>query len=216
MAKMTRKDILNAPDEFVTTTSTIMKWTKENPLKLAAITAIVVVLIASSTGFYYWKMNRETASMLAYNAAYNNSQMTLQVIDTYPDTKAGKLSRLRLARLSYGQKEYSMAVDHSQEFINSWAYEDVFYWEGMLIMAASFIGMDTPDKAIPILEECINNSPQDIQDQALFYKAQALISLNRDDEARQSLLKISENYQDIAKISLAQLEPSPTETPDAE
>jgi len=216
MAKMTRKDLLNAPDEFVTTTSTFVRWTKENPLKLAAITAIVVVLIAGSTGFYYWKKNRETSSMLAYNAAYNNSQMTLQIIDTYPDTKAGKLSRLRLARLSYGQNEYSMAVDHAQEFINSWAYEDVFYWEGMLIMAASYMGMGTPDKAIPVLEECINNAPANIQDQALFYKAQALIGLSKHDEARQSLLKISESYQDIAKISLAQLEPSPTETTDAE
>ncbi|MBN2297552.1 MAG: hypothetical protein JXM72_03105 [Deltaproteobacteria bacterium] len=216
MAKMTRKDLLNAPDEFVTTTSTIVKWTKENPLRLAAITTIVVVLITSGIGFYYWKTNRESTAMLAYTAAYNNSQMTLQVIDDYPDTKAGKLSRLRLAGQAYGQNEYTMALNHSQEFISSWGHEDIFYWEGILIMSASYLGLDTMDKAIPLLEECIANSSGNIRDQALFYKAQALIGLNKNDEAMQSLMKISDAYQDIAKISLAQLEQSPGEITDAE
>jgi len=215
MAKMTRKDLLNKPDEFLTTTSTVMMWSKENPLRLAAITTIVVVLVVSVAGFYYWKSNRESTAMLAYIAAYNNSQMTLEVIENYPETKAGKLSRLRLAGQAYGQDEYTMALNHSREFINSWGHEDIFYWEGLLIMAASYMGLNTMDKAIPLLEECIASSPVNIRDQALFYNAQAQAGLNKHDEARQSLMKISDAYQDLARISLAQLEESPGERTDA-
>jgi tetratricopeptide (TPR) repeat protein len=216
MAKMTRKELLNAPDEFVTTTSTIVKLIKENPLRLASIAAIIVILITSGIGFYYWKTNRERSAMIAYNNAYDNSQLTLQVMQNYADTKAGKLSKLRLAVLAYKQNEYSMALDHAQEFINGWGHEDIFYWDGILVMAASYMEQQTTDKALPLLNDCVENAPEHIRDQALFYKAQALLGIGKKEEAREALITISDKNQDIAKISLAQLENNTRETTDAE
>jgi hypothetical protein len=215
MAKMTRKEFLNAPDEFVTTTSTVLKWIKENPLRLAIITVIAVTLITSGFGFTYWKSKRENHAMLAYNTAYNNSQMSLQVMQDYADTKAGKLSKLRLASLSYGQKDYAMTLNYANDFINGWGQEDLFYWQGILIIASSNIEQNTTENALPPLSDCIKNAPENIRDQALFYNAQALMKLDRRDEARESLVKISQNYQDLAKISLAMLEKHPGETTDA-
>ncbi|TFH48924.1 MAG: hypothetical protein E4G89_05555 [Methanothrix sp.] len=216
MAKMTRKELLNAPDEFVTTTSTIVKLIKEKPLRLATIAAIIVILITSSIGFYYWKTNRERSAMLAYNNAYNNSQLTLQVTQDYADTKAGKLSKLRLAVLAYNQNEYAMAIDHTQEFINGWGHEDIFYWDGILVMAASYMEQHATDKALPLLNDCVKNAPAHIKDQALFYKAQVLMVAGKKEEAREALINISDKYQDIAKISLALLEDYTRETTDAE
>jgi len=206
MAKMTRKELLNAPDEFVTTTSTLVKLIKENPLRIASIAAIIVILITSSIGFYYWKTNREHSAMLAYNNAYNNSQLTLQVMQNYADTKAGKLSKLRLAVLAYNENDYTMALDHAEDFINGWGHEDIFYWDGILVMAASYMEQSSTDKALPLLTDCAENAPQHIKDQALFYKAQALMAVGKKEEARKALISISEKNQDIAKISLAQLE----------
>ena len=216
MAKMTRKELLNAQDEFVTTTGTIVKLIKENPLRLAAITAIIVVLITSGIGFYYWKSNREQSAMLAYNNAYNNPQLTLQVMQDYADTKAGKLSRLRLAGIAYNEGDYTMALNYANEFINSWGHEDIFYWDGIVVIAASYIELNDTEKGLSLLDDCIENAPGHIRDQALFYKAQALISLGKNEEARQSLMKISEKNQDIAKISLALIDKNTRETTDAE
>ena len=216
MAKMTRKELLNAQDEFVTTTGTIVTLIKENPTRVAAITAIIVILVVSGTGFYYWKSNKERSSMLAYNNAYNNSQLTLQVMQDYADTKAGKLSRLRLAGMSYNEGEYTMALNYANEFINSWGHEDIFYWDGILVMASSYMEQDATDKALPLLNDCVENAPEHIKDQALFYKARTLMSTGQQEEAREALMKISEQNQDIAKISLAQLENYTRETTDAE
>ena len=216
MAKMTRKELLNAPDEFVTTTNTVLTLIKENPLRLATIAAIIVILFTGSIGFYYWKTNREHSAMLAYNNAYNNSQLTLQIMQDYADTKAGKLSRLRLASLAYDQGDYTMALDYAHEFINRWGREDIFYWDGILVMAASHMEQHATKKALPLLDDCVDNAPEHIKDQALFYKAQALMDIGKTDEAKKSLLKISEKNQDIAKISLALLENYTEETTDAE
>ena len=216
MAKMTRKELLNAPDEFLTTTSSIVKLIKENPVRIATIAAIIVILITSTFGFYYWKTNRERSAMLAYNNAYNNPQLTLQVMQNYADTKAGKLSKLRLAVMAYNENDYTMALDHAQEFINGWGQEDIFYWDGILVMAASYMGQDAPDKALPLLNDCVENAPEHIKDQALFYKARTLMSTGKQEEAKEALMKISDQNQDIAKISLAQLENYTRETTDAE
>ena len=206
MAKMTRKELLNAPDEFVTTTSTAVKWIKENPARFASITTIIIVIIISGIGFYYWKTNRDINSMLAYSNAYNNSGLTLQVMQEYADTKAGKLSQLRLARLAYEQKDFPMAVNYTDDFINSWSHEDIFFWEGMLIMASAYMEQDKKDKALALLDQCTDKAPEHIRDQALFFRAQVLIGLERNDEAKESLKEISDNYQDIAQITLANLE----------
>lgn len=215
MAKMTRKELLNAQDDFVTTTGTIVTLIKKNPLRLAAVAAIIIVLITSGTGFYYWKSNRERSAMLAYNNAYNNSQMTLQVIQDYADTKAGKLSRLRMADLAYSKADYSMALNYGNDFINTWGHEDIFYWDGIITIAASYMELGEKEKGLPLLDDCIKSAPEYIQDQALFYKAQALIALGKNDDAKQSLMKISEQNKDIAEISLALIDKNTGETTDA-
>jgi membrane protein DedA with SNARE-associated domain len=51
-AKTTRKDLLNAPDEFISTTRSAVKWIKENPSRFAVAVAIIVVVLASGVGFY--------------------------------------------------------------------------------------------------------------------------------------------------------------------
>lgn len=91
MAKTTRKDLLNAPDEFISTTRSAVKWIKENPSRFAVAVAIIVVVLASGVGFYSWKMDREYSAMLALSTSGDSYQTTLDVVQSYADTRAGKL-----------------------------------------------------------------------------------------------------------------------------
>lgn len=205
MAKATRKDLLNAPDEFITTAGSAVKWIKENPTRFAVLTTVVVVVLAGSIGFYYWKTNRENSAMVEYGNAWDSSRKTLEVIQNYADTRAGDLSRLRLARMALQEKNPKTAIDYAQEFVNEWGRKDGFYRQGILILAAAYLDRREFDKALPILEDGIKGAPENIKDQALFYKAQALIGLGKKDEARKALSGISEDYRDIAAPSLAAL-----------
>ncbi len=206
MAKASRKDLLNAQDEFITTTSSAAKWVKENPLRFAVMAAIVFVVFASSIGFYHWKTSRESSAMIAYSNAANSSQLTLDVIQRYSDTKAAKLARLRLAQMAYSEKDFTMALDYAQKFVNGWGREDTFHWQGVMIMAATYMDQQDFEKAMPLLEDCIKKSPENIKDHALFFKSQALLALGKNEEARKALVQISENYRDVAAPTLASLE----------
>jgi predicted negative regulator of RcsB-dependent stress response len=117
MAKTTRKELLNPQDEFITTTSATVKWIKENPSRFAIIVTIVLAVFASGIGFYHWKTSREDSAMLAYSNTSKSSQGTLDVLQTYGDTNAGKLAKLRLARMSYNENNPKMASDYARGFV---------------------------------------------------------------------------------------------------
>lgn len=203
MTRMKRKDLLNAPDEFVTTTSTVLTWIKENPQRFAIGVIIIIALVVGGYGFYYWKTSKELDGMHAYMQAAGNSQLTLQVAQEYSDTKAGKLSKLRLARMSYDQGNQKMAISYAGEFIDSWGQKDIFHWQAVLIMATAYMQQKEMAKSLPLLDDCIENAPKGIRDQALFLKAGAQVAMGKSNEAKQTLSKVSESYRDIAKILLA-------------
>ncbi len=215
MARITRKDILNTPDEFITTTSSLLAWIKEHPQQFIIGAVVIVCILAGGYGIYYWKTNRELDGMNAYMKASNNPQMSLQVAQEYSDTKAGKLAKLRLARLSFEQGNQKMALAYADEFINKWADKDTFHWQAILITAGAYLQQNEPAKAIPILDTCIENASKDLKDQALFLKANALIAMGKGGEARHYLSAVSENYSEMAKTLLASLGPSTSATPNA-
>jgi tetratricopeptide (TPR) repeat protein len=206
MAKTTRKELLNAPDEFITTTSTTVKWIKENPVRFGVSVAVAIVVFAGVFGFYHWKTSRDNEAMIAYSHAWSSSQLTLEVVQKYGDTDAAKLAKLRLARMAYNEKNPKMALSYAQEFLGGWGDEDVYHWEGVLIQGAAQALLKDYGKAVASFDECIKSAPQNFKDQALFSKAQALIALGKKDEARKALEAISASYRDVALPVLASLE----------
>ena len=206
MAKTTRKDLLNAPDEFITTTRSTIQWIKENPTRFITLVTIVVVVLASGIGFYSWKTGRERSAMSALSSAGDNPQITADLAQSYADTKAGKLARLRLASLSYREKNSSAAIDHAKEIINDWGQKDIFHWQAILILAAAHLDRQQPERALEYLSKALVSMPENYRDQALFYKANALIALGRHQEAAETLAQVSESYRDIILPALASLE----------
>ena len=203
MARMTRKELLNSPDEFVTTTTNTITWIKENPLLFAVSAAVIICVVAGGFGFYYWDQSRKSESIRAYMQAEGNSQMTLQVAQNYAGTAAGKLAKLRLARMSYDQGNLKMAINYAEDFSNNWGKKDIFFWESSLLTSAAYLKQNQAAKALPLLEDCIKEAPKEIKDQALFLKASALISMNKTNEAKETLKSISDNYRELTKTMLA-------------
>jgi predicted negative regulator of RcsB-dependent stress response len=209
MAQMKRKDLLKGPDEFVTTTSSVLVWIKEHPAQFAAGALIILCILAGGYGFSYWKTSREHTAMNEYVKATDDSQLTLKVAQDFSDTKAGKLAKLRLARMAFDQGDGKMALSHANEFMDSWSRKDALHWQAALIIAGTHINQKEPAKAVGLLDECIDSASTDLRDQALFLKASALITLGKPAEARQVLNAVSENYQELAKVVTASLGPLP-------
>ncbi|HDP26294.1 MAG TPA: tetratricopeptide repeat protein [Deltaproteobacteria bacterium] len=202
MAKSTRKELLSPTDEFITATSSLLNWIKENPTRFISIVVVVAVLFISGFGFYSWKTHREDTAMVAFIEAFEDPAKTLEIAQSYANTRAGKLAKLRLARMAYSQGDSAMAVSHAEDFINKWGRQDMFYWNAVLIMSLAYMEQNAFDTSLALLEKCIRNGPDVIRDQALFYKATASISQGKNEEAAEALKTISGWFRDIALVTL--------------
>jgi predicted negative regulator of RcsB-dependent stress response len=226
MVNVTRKELLKEPDEFMTTTGKILKWIKENPKRSFTVIIVVVLVLGGGLGFYYWRTSREQAAMTAYIKAGSDVKLNADIARKYTDTKAGKLSKLRLAGFSYAKGDNAEAIKTANEFIDSWGSEDVLFYESMMIMAMGYMGQKDMAKAIDVLDKCIKGAPEVLRDQAMFFKAVALKSMGKKQDAMKILQGmvqeqpqstegkkgtpdenkgITSAYRDLAKITLSDM-----------
>jgi len=183
MANVTRKELLKEPDEFITTTSSIMKWIRENPRRFAAGVTILLLILAAGFGLYFWKNYREQTAMSAYIKAGSDAKRVSEVAGAYADTKAGKLSKLRLAGLAYAKGDTAEAIRNAGEFIDTWGSEDILVYQAMLIMARAYMDRKEYAKALPSLDSCITGAQGVVKEEAMYTKAVALKALGKNKEA---------------------------------
>jgi len=200
---MTRKDTLNGPDEFVSTASTVLAWVKEHPANAAVVAAVVLGILVSGLGLYYWKTTRERDAMNAFLKATDEYEMTLGVTKDFAGTRADRLAHLRLARMNYDKGDYARALSLAETFIDEWDSSDVFNSQALLIAAACHMREKRFDKAEALLDTCIASATGLLRDQALFLKGSLLLDQGKTPEARQVLQTVSDSYRDLARSALA-------------
>jgi len=210
MANVTRKELLKEPDEFITTTSSIMKWIRENPRRFAAGLTILLLILAVGFGLYFWKNYREQTAMSAYIKAGSDAKRVSEVAGAYTDTKAGKLSKLRLAGLAYAKGDTAEAIRNAGEFIDTWGSKDILFYQSMLIMALAYMDRKEPAKALPSLDTCIAGGQGIIKQEALYYKAMALKAQGKNKDAAQILGDLLKQTEQAGPSSQDLFQPEPT------
>lgn len=227
MANKSTKELLKQPDEFMSTAGSVFRWIKSNPQKFISGLLVVVVISGSAFGWYGWHVRNESAAMSAFLKTSTDVKQLSEIVNRYSDTKAGKLSNLRLACISYERGNYDDAIKHANEFIDSWGSKDSLFYQSMLIMASGYMSKKEYDKAVAALDKCSVKAPEEIRSQALYYKAMALKDLGKAKEAQEVLtsmtdasardaseetkksktkLPVSVQYREYAKIALADLD----------
>jgi tetratricopeptide (TPR) repeat protein len=191
MASIDRKELLNTQDSFITNTGTIIQWIKNNPMKFISGILIVVVIAGGISGFVYWKTSRENTAISLLSKAGDDSKLIGDVAGKYADTKAGKISKLRLAGIAYDKADFKEAIKNADDFIDSWGAKDMLFYQAMMLRAMSYMEINDYPKAIEALEKCEKGSPEDIKNQAMFYRAVELNASGKKNEAIELLKKLS-------------------------
>jgi tetratricopeptide (TPR) repeat protein len=226
MANIERKELLNTQDSFITGAGSIARWIKGNPVRFASAVIAVIVVAGGISGFFYWKTLNESKALSKYTNAQNDEKVIKDIASKYSHTKAGKLSLLKLAELSFEKGNYKDAIKNSDEFIQRWGNNDILYYQGLMLKAISHMELKDHDKAIEDLDKCINSDSDLIRQQAMFYKATELNASGSKAQAVELLKKLSaeqpkaagkkksdilkpesdlSEYQELAKSALSQI-----------
>ena len=79
--RINRKQLLNEPDEFITTTTRVINWAKENPRHLIVGTCILFVVAASISIFAYYRQRQANMAETLLGQSLAKYQTTMESQD---------------------------------------------------------------------------------------------------------------------------------------
>jgi predicted negative regulator of RcsB-dependent stress response len=122
--KISKKELLKKPDEFITLSTRALNWAKENYFTVIGVTAGLVLILALYFGYSAYRNRQERlghekyfSSLEAVNPDQKLKQLE-EIIRDYPRTKAAQSARVSAGHLYYQKKDFPRAVSSYQAALN--------------------------------------------------------------------------------------------------
>ena len=219
-SKVSRKELLNKPDEFISKTARAIIFAKEHEkqLQYIGIAIVVLVLIWIGTSTYMGRVNKkgQEAFNIAYFSITNNIATGIddtklneseglfkQVTDNYGMSKAATLALPELAYIKYMQKEYDAAIDLYQQFQDEISADDPYQSLTNLALAVCFEEKGDMDNAINILEQITEGEADYFKEQAMLNLSRIYSLANQEDKSQEMLKDFVEKYQQSPFLAIA-------------
>jgi len=215
--RVSRKELLKGPDEFLTFSTRAIVFVREHSRQFEycgmAIAAIFLIYLGISTYLKYIdRKGQEAYNIAYYNVVKNMSpdadqkklqeseELFNQVIEKYGLSKVSKLALPEAAFLNFREKRYDEAIVRYQKFLDKVSDSDEASYQSLAKMALASCYEEKGDLqiAMGILEQ-LTTSPD------IFLREQAMLSLARVYRLSHKL----EKSREILKEFVEQFQTSP-------
>ena len=115
--KLTRKELLKEPDEFLTITGRVIRYTREHPRPVTVGCALVVIVVLAGRSFYYHQKNREVRSHELFDQVSREYEVAVQSPQQPTPQKLDKL----LAEFDSLAREYNLLSRRRNGVALQWA-----------------------------------------------------------------------------------------------
>jgi FimV-like protein len=219
--RVTRKQLLKGPDEFLTFTEKAALFIREHDREfkyiVGAVAAIILIYLGVNTGIGYINKKGQSAYNMAYKlmAAQNTdlspeseeleqaAELFQKVLDDYGLSKASRLALPELAYIKMVEKKYDEAIPLYQEFLDKATKNSPYQSLAQIAIAACYEAMGEFEQAIEILNQVTAQADDLFKEQALFSLARIYRLAGQQDKAKESLEEFVEKYQTSPFLPLA-------------
>jgi tetratricopeptide (TPR) repeat protein len=218
--RVTRKQLLKEPDEFITTTGNLIKWAQEHKRQLLVGCGLFVgALILTVSYGYYQQIQSDKASLLYHQAMvkYQNAggekdpaaalgaaRSDLERLsDQYRGQPAGKLGRVLFANLSLASQAQDEAVSIYTSALNDFG-SDIslanFIHNGL---GAAYSRNGDFDAAIEHYEKIVSSTSAVLKDSALFHLGRLYEAMGQTDKSQEAYRQLSTDFPDSMFAEIA-------------
>jgi predicted negative regulator of RcsB-dependent stress response len=130
--KISRKDLLKKPDEFITLSTRTLNWVKDNYIKVIWFGSGFVLLVTLYFGYTAYRNRQER---LGHEKYFSSLEVTdpdqklkqlEEILKDYPGTKAAQSAWVMAGHLYYQKKDFSRAVSSYQSALNNGKFPPTF------------------------------------------------------------------------------------------
>jgi tetratricopeptide (TPR) repeat protein len=217
--KITRKQLLKEPDEFLTVSSKLIRFSVEYNKQISLALSVLFVLIVVVLGIRYFSNKAEDNAFAMLekavakyesilkdkdpNMAYREVENDFQrILKKYSGKKGGDLAKVTYANICYNAGDYDKAIElfHTtmDDFDKNPALEDLI----LIGLAYSYKERKDYKTATQYFEMLVSRPDSIMKDEALFHLGWLYAEIGEPDRSNDAYKKILSDFTDSIYFDL--------------
>ena len=218
--KVTRKQLLKEPDEFITFFGRTVRWTTEHKKQITIAVAAVIAagllfglvtllknraenkafaLLNQANRKYEASLNESNDPKKALEAVKNDFEF---IVDEYSGYMGGKIARVEFANYSYEAGEYDRSVELFQKSLEDFGDDPIyrnFIWSGL---AYAYAAKNDYESSARYFEMVAQSDSRILKDEALFNLGRIYAQSGKDEKSVSAYSKLASDFPDSIYIEL--------------
>lgn len=211
--RVTRKQLLKEPDEFITSTGKLIAWARENSRSLGIGAVIFFTLMIGLSAYFYFNERRANTAQMMFGRALTKYQTELGqkgnvealaavsadfdlLISKYGHLPAGKLGRVYYGHISSAGLDYDKAIGHYQKALDELGGESSLTNIILNGLATAYQQKGEYPKAIEQYRKMVDGSTAILKDAALFNLGKLYGQIGEADKSREAYQQLSTDFPD--------------------
>ncbi len=218
--RVTRKQLLKEPDEFITTTGQLISWAKTNARTLGIGAALFFTVIIAMSIYVFVNEKRSTAAHLMFGQAVQKYQaeagtknglsaMTAvsadfdALIDAYGGQSAGKLGRLFYGHMGTMANDFDKAIEYYQKALDDYGSDTSLSNIIHNGLGSAYQQKGDYPKAVEHYQIIADSNGSVLKDAALFNLGKLLGQLGKEEESRQAYQQLKDDFPNSTYAGIA-------------
>jgi tetratricopeptide (TPR) repeat protein len=218
--KVTRKELLKEPDEFLTLSSRALGWAASHRREInTAVSAVLALALVVSGYLYYTNRQEAQAGELFGQAlakydrlAADKAQAVREVspdfrriTGEYGGTANGRMAGLVYANLCYQAGDYAQAAELYKASLDRFADQPLIRFQILKSLGYTYEGLKEPAAALPYFERALAVADKALQDDLLFQIGDLAARLGNKAKSEETFKRLLSEFGDSPYANLVRL-----------
>ena len=209
--KVTRKQLLKEPDEFMTTTGKVIGWAKENTKALVIGVSVFFVLIIIVSVYGYINEKSSTTAQLMFSQAVTKYQTVAQqktdedalaavsadfdaLLKSHGNQPAGRFGRIFYGHISTTGKAYDQAIVHYQSALDDFGDDSSMTNVILNGLGSAYQQKGEYPQAIENYKKIVDGPGSMLKDAALFNLGKLYAQIGKAEESKKAYRQLSADF----------------------
>ncbi|MEW6187663.1 MAG: tetratricopeptide repeat protein [Thermodesulfobacteriota bacterium] len=188
--KISKKELLKKPDEFITFSNRAFNWIKDHTRMTIAVVSGVILVVVFFFGLTTYQKRQDRLGHEKYFSALENGnpdqklKKLEEVIGNYPRTKAAQTARVNLADLYYQKKDFPRAISAYQSALEKGKFSGDIKTLILGNLAYAYEQKGDLQQAVSVFSRISQEKESVIQEDSLLNLGRVYLKMGKKNEAK--------------------------------